>query len=141
MQKLVSEVNNYSEVRSTLEQTARRLTELSRKEDCDVIHNLMMIVLDRHKKLQLRAAERGKILEEVKKNAKQVHLTINASLTGCVTLQNFCVLPSICIFQFNESWRLMMDWMMEVDRALDTHKEIAMSHEEIKQQLTEQKVR
>lgn len=29
---------------------------------------------------------------------------------------------------------------MEVDRRLDTHKEIAVSHEEIKQQLTEQKV-
>ncbi|CAG12833.1 unnamed protein product, partial [Tetraodon nigroviridis] len=109
--KLVSEVNNYSEMRNTMEDTARRLTELSRKEDCDVIHNLMMIVLDRHKKLQLRVAERGKILEEVKKNAKQ----------------------------FNESWRLIMDWMMEVDRTLDTHKEIAVSHEEIKQQLTEQK--
>lgn len=70
----MSEVNNYGELRSTLEDTARRLTELSRKEDRDVIHNLMMIVLDRQKKLQLRAAERGKILEEVKKNAKQVHL-------------------------------------------------------------------
>lgn len=34
----------------------------------------------------------------------------------------------------------MMDWMMEVERTLDTHKEIAVSHEEIKQQLTEQKV-
>lgn len=30
---------------------------------------------------------------------------------------------------------------MEVERTLDTHKEIAVSHEEIKQQLTEQKVR
>lgn len=29
---------------------------------------------------------------------------------------------------------------MEVDRTLDTHKDIAVSHEEIKQQLTEQKV-
>lgn len=73
VQKLASEVSDYGEVRSTVEDTARRLSELSRKEDCDVIHNLMMIVQDRHKKLQLRAAERGRILEEVKKNAKQVH--------------------------------------------------------------------
>lgn len=85
MQKLVSEVNSYGELRSTVEDKARRLTELSRKEDCDVIHNLMMIVLEHHKKLQLRAGERGKILEEVKKNAKQVHLSINASVTGRVT--------------------------------------------------------
>lgn len=33
-----------------------------------------------------------------------------------------------------------MDWMTEVEQTLDTHKEIAVSHEEIKQQLTEQKV-
>ncbi|XP_029694434.1 microtubule-actin cross-linking factor 1 isoform X1 [Takifugu rubripes] len=109
--KLASEVSNYGDVRGAVEDRARRLSELSRKEDSDVIHNLMMIVQDRHKKLQLRVAERGRTLEEVKKNAKQ----------------------------FNESWRLMMDWLMEVERTLDTHKEIAVSHEEIKQQLTEQK--
>lgn len=33
-----------------------------------------------------------------------------------------------------------MDWMSEVEQTLGTHKEIAVSHEEIKQQLTEQKV-
>lgn len=67
-------MNDYSEVKSTVEDTARRLTELSRKEDCDVIHNLIMTVQDRHKKLHQRAAERGRMLEEVKKNAKQVNL-------------------------------------------------------------------
>lgn len=46
----------------------------------------------------------------------------------------------LLIFQFNESWRLLLDWMTEVEQTLDTHKEIAVSHEEIKQQLTEQKV-
>lgn len=44
------------------------------------------------------------------------------------------------LIQFNESWRLLVDWMTEVEQTLDTHKEIAVSHEEIKQQLTEQKV-
>ncbi|KAK2844201.1 hypothetical protein Q5P01_010860 [Channa striata] len=62
-------------------------------------------------KLQHRTAERGRVLEEVKKNTKQ----------------------------FNESWCLLVDWMAEVEQTLDTHKEIAVSHEEIKQQLTEQK--
>ncbi|KAM8869604.1 microtubule-actin cross-linking factor 1, isoforms 6/7 isoform 1-T2 [Spinachia spinachia] len=108
---LVKEVNGYGEKRTTLESTARRLTELSRKEDCDVIHNLLMTVQDRHKKLQQRASERGRKLEEVKKSARQ----------------------------FNESWRLLVDWMAEVEQTLDTHKEIAVTHEEIKQELTEQK--
>lgn len=44
------------------------------------------------------------------------------------------------IFQFSESWRLLVDWMTEVEQTLDTHKEIAVDHEEIKLQLTEQKV-
>nr|XP_046254861.1 microtubule-actin cross-linking factor 1 [Scatophagus argus]XP_046254862.1 microtubule-actin cross-linking factor 1 [Scatophagus argus] len=108
---LMNEVNGHGEKKTTVENTARRLTELSRKEDCDVIHNLIMTVQDRYKKLQQRASERGRMLEEVKKNAKQ----------------------------FNESWCLLVDWMAEVEQTLDTHKEIAVSHEEIKQQLTEQK--
>ncbi|XP_023266298.1 microtubule-actin cross-linking factor 1-like [Seriola lalandi dorsalis] len=108
---LVNEVNSYCEKKTTVENTGCRLTDLSRKEDCDVIHNLIMTVQDRYKKLQQRTSERGRMLEEVKKNAKQ----------------------------FNESWRLLVDWMTEVEQTLDTHKEIAVSHEEIKQQLTEQK--
>uniref|UniRef100_A0A668APM3 EF-hand domain-containing protein n=1 Tax=Myripristis murdjan TaxID=586833 RepID=A0A668APM3_9TELE len=108
---LVNEVNCYGEKKTTVENAGSRLTELSRKEDCDVIQNLIMTVQDRYKKLQQRTAERGRILEEVKKNARQ----------------------------FNESWRLLLDWMTEVEQTLDTHKEIAVSYDEIKQQLTEQK--
>lgn len=67
-------MSDYGDVRGAVEDRARRLSELSRKEDSDVIHNLMMIVQDRHKKLQLRVAERGRTLEEVKKNAKQVRV-------------------------------------------------------------------
>ncbi|XP_047454040.1 microtubule-actin cross-linking factor 1 isoform X2 [Mugil cephalus] len=108
---LVNEVNSYGEKKHTVESAGCRLTELSRKEDCDVVHNLIMTVQDRYKKLQQRASERGRTLEEVKKNAKQ----------------------------FNESWRLLVEWMTEAEQTLDTHKEIAVTHEEIKQQLTEQK--
>ncbi|KAJ3597988.1 hypothetical protein NHX12_001503, partial [Muraenolepis orangiensis] len=108
---LVSEVNCYGERKLLVESVGSRLTDLSRKEDCDVIHNLIMTVQDRYKKLVQHTADRGKILEEVKKNARQ----------------------------FNESWRLVIDWITEVEQTLDTHKEIAVTHEEIKQQLTEQK--
>ncbi|XP_028985377.2 microtubule-actin cross-linking factor 1, isoforms 6/7 isoform X2 [Betta splendens] len=109
---LVNEVNGYGEKKTTVENMGCRLTELSRKEDRDVVHNLIMTVQDRYKKLQQCASERGRALEDVRKHAKQ----------------------------FNESWCLLVDWMAEVEQTLDTHKEIAVSHEEIKQQLTEQKV-
>lgn len=73
-------MNGYGEVKSIVEDTARRLTELSRKEDCDVIHNLIMTVQDRYKKLQQRATERGRMLEEVKKNVKQVYFYISPNI-------------------------------------------------------------
>ncbi|XP_036395464.1 microtubule-actin cross-linking factor 1 [Megalops cyprinoides] len=109
--RLVSEVHSYSEKKTTVESTASSLKEFSRREDCDVVQNLVVTVQDRYGKLHQRATERGKALEDVKKQAKQ----------------------------FSESWHMLVDWMTEVERTLDTHKEIAVSHEEIKQQLAEQK--
>lgn len=55
-----------------MENAASKLTELSRKEDCDVVQNLIMTVQDRYRKLHQHTSERGKLLEEVKKQAKQV---------------------------------------------------------------------
>lgn len=46
----------------------------------------------------------------------------------------------IDLLQFNELWHLLVDWMTEVEQTLDTHKEIAATQEEIKQQLGELKV-
>lgn len=69
---LVDEVNGYAEKKTTVESAGSRLAEFSRKEDCDVIHNLLMTVQDRYKQLQQCISERGIMLEEVKKNAKQV---------------------------------------------------------------------
>ncbi|TTA40550.1 Microtubule-actin cross-linking factor 1, isoforms 1/2/3/5 [Bagarius yarrelli] len=108
---LVSEVQSYGEKKTCVENAASQLLELSRKEDCDVVQNLLITVQDRYRKLHQHTTERGKMLENVRKQVKQ----------------------------FNESWQLLMDWMSDVEQTLDTHKEIAMSHEEIKQQLTEQK--
>lgn len=68
----MNEVNGYGEKKATVENAGCRLIELSRKEDCDVIHNLIMTVQDRYKKLQQRTSDRGRTLEEVKKNVKQV---------------------------------------------------------------------
>ncbi|XP_062848378.1 microtubule-actin cross-linking factor 1, isoforms 6/7, partial [Trichomycterus rosablanca] len=108
---LVSEVHSYREKKTCVENAASQLMELSKKEDCDVVQNLVITVQDRYSKLQQHTTERGKTLEDVRKQVKK----------------------------FSESWHLLMDWITEVEQTLDTHKEIAVSHEEIKQQLTEQK--
>lgn len=59
-------------------------------------------------------------------------------LRGIICL--YTIITLFLIFQFNESWRLLLDWTTEIEQTLDTHKEIAVSHEEIKLQLVEQKV-
>lgn len=89
-QTLVNEVNNYCEKKTTVENTGCRLIELSRKEDCDVIHNLIMTVQDRYKKLQQRCLERGRMLEEVKKNAKQVGKPPGHFLYECMHFTFMC---------------------------------------------------
>uniref|UniRef100_A0A671PV95 Microtubule-actin cross-linking factor 1, isoforms 1/2/3/5-like n=1 Tax=Sinocyclocheilus anshuiensis TaxID=1608454 RepID=A0A671PV95_9TELE len=111
LQVLVGEVQSYGERKTSVETAATRLSELSRKEDCDVVQNLIMTVQDRFKKLLQHTTDRGKTLEDAKRHAKQ----------------------------FSESWHLLVDWMTEVEQTLDTHKESSVSQEEIKQQLTEQK--
>lgn len=67
-------------------------------------------------------------------------LTLLSNAVGefCLTI-NF---RALCIYslQFNESWHLLVDWMTEVEQTLDTHKEIAVTQEEIKQQLSDLKV-
>lgn len=75
---LVGEVQSYGERKTSVETAATRLLELSRKEDCDVVQNLIMTVQDRYRKLHQHTTERGKTLEDVKRHAKQV-LTSNMS--------------------------------------------------------------
>lgn len=140
LQVLVGEVQSYGERKMSVETAATRLLELSRKEDCDVVQNLIMTVQDRYKKLLQHTTDRGKTLEDVKRHAKQVstsHMSYNTDRKKhLANTKLLCFSPP----QFSESWHLLVDWMTEVEQTLDTHKEIAVSQEEIKQQLTEQKV-
>lgn len=72
IQRLVSEVHSYSEKKTVVENAASQLKEFSRREDCDVVQNLIVTVQDRYHKLHQHTIERGKALETVKKQAKQV---------------------------------------------------------------------
>lgn len=69
---LVSEVQSYGGKKTCVENAASQLLELSRKEDCDVVQNLLITVQDRYRKLQQHTTERGKTLEDVRKQVKQV---------------------------------------------------------------------
>lgn len=100
----MNEVNCYGEKKTSVENTGSRLMELSRKEDCDVIQNLIMTVQDRYKKLQQRTAERVKALEEVKKNARQVltftfQRLLHQQFSGTLTLTG--VIGSSCCSSMN----------------------------------------
>lgn len=87
---LVNEVQSYGEKKTCVENSASQLLELSRKEDCDVVQNLLITVQDRYRKLNQHTADRGKTLEDVKKQAKQVSylLTWNRINKACSKTKN-----------------------------------------------------
>lgn len=90
-QMLVSEVQSYGEKKTCAENAASQLLELSRKEDCDVVQNLLITVQDRYRKLQQHTTERGKTLEDVRKQVKQV---IDYNLTKFIKSLPFIELHS-----------------------------------------------
>lgn len=71
-QLLLSELQSYAEKKTCVESAASQLLELSKKEDCDVVQNLVITVQDRYSKLQHHITERGKSLEDARKQVKQV---------------------------------------------------------------------
>lgn len=101
LQVLVGEVQSYGERKTSVETAATRLSELSRKEDCDVVQNLIMTVQDRYKKLLQHTTDRGKTLEDVKRHAKQVstsHMNYNTDRKIC-----FQEILNICAFHLHSS--------------------------------------
>lgn len=104
---LVGEVQSYGERKTSVENAATRLSELSRKEDCDVVQNLIMTVQDRFKKLLQHTTERGKTLEDVKRHAKQVftsHLDFDTQKELVQSIQEIIwQVLNFCAFHFHSS--------------------------------------
>ncbi|KAM9308498.1 plectin-like [Gastrophryne carolinensis] len=109
---LVQEIHLYEEKLRGLESVGCRLRDVSRKQEGDMTQSLVQNAQERLGKVQERAAERGRSLEESRRQAKQ----------------------------YSESRRMLLDWLQEADRGLDTQQiDTSVSQKHIKGQLSQHK--
>uniref|UniRef100_A0AAV2JPZ4 Dystonin n=1 Tax=Knipowitschia caucasica TaxID=637954 RepID=A0AAV2JPZ4_KNICA len=107
----ITEVNAHREHIIELDKNGTQLKYFSQKQDVVLIKNLLISVQSRWEKLVQRSVERGRLLDDAKKRAKQFH----------------------------ESWNKLMQWLDESERSLDSEVEIANEPDKIKIQLTQHK--
>lgn len=70
----VTEVNSHREQIIELDKTGTHLKYFSQKQDVVLIKNLLISVQGRWEKLVQRSVERGRLLDDARKRAKQVLL-------------------------------------------------------------------
>uniref|UniRef100_A0A3B5AKP5 Dystonin n=1 Tax=Stegastes partitus TaxID=144197 RepID=A0A3B5AKP5_9TELE len=107
----VTEVNSHREHIIELDKTGTHLKYFSQKQDVVLIKNLLLSVQGRWEKLVQRSVERGRLLDDARKRAKQFHETFNK----------------------------LMEWLDESEKALDSEVEIANDPDKIKTQLVQHK--
>ncbi|KAK5853914.1 hypothetical protein PBY51_015029 [Eleginops maclovinus] len=107
----VTEVNSHREHIIELDKTGTHLKYFSQKQDVVLIKNLLLSVQGRWEKLVQRSVERGRLLDDARKRAKQFH----------------------------ETWNKLMEWLDESEKALDSEVEIANDPDKIKTQLAQHK--
>ncbi|XP_029926299.1 dystonin isoform X3 [Myripristis murdjan] len=107
----VTEVNSHREHIIELDKTGTHLKYFSQKQDVVLIKNLLLSVQGRWEKLVQRSVERGRLLDDARKRAKQFH----------------------------ETWNKLMEWLDESEKTLDSEVEIANDPDKIKLQLAQHK--
>ncbi|XP_074531264.1 dystonin isoform X9 [Halichoeres trimaculatus] len=107
----VTEVNSHRERIIDLDKTGTHLKYFSQKQDVVLIKNLLLSVQGRWEKLVQRSVERGRLLDDARKRAKQFH----------------------------ETWNKLMEWLDESEKTLDSEVEIANDPDKIKAQLAQHK--
>ncbi|XP_078128913.1 dystonin isoform X6 [Sander vitreus] len=107
----VTEVNSHREHIIELDKTGTHLKYFSQKQDVVLIKNLLLSVQGRWEKLVQRSVERGRLLDDARKRAKQFH----------------------------ETWNKLMEWLDESEKTLDSEVEIANDPDKIKTQLAQHK--
>ncbi|XP_038592993.1 dystonin isoform X2 [Micropterus salmoides] len=107
----VTEVNSHRDHIIELDKTGTHLKYFSQKQDVVLIKNLLLSVQGRWEKLVQRSVERGRLLDDARKRAKQFH----------------------------ETWNKLMEWLDESEKTLDSEVEIANDPGKIKMQLAQHK--
>ncbi|XP_019725977.1 dystonin isoform X16 [Hippocampus comes] len=107
----VTEVNSHRDDIIELDKSGTHLKYFSQKQDVVLIKNLLLSVQGRWEKLVQRSVERGRVLDDARKRAKQFH----------------------------ENWSKLMEWLDESEKTLDSEVEIANEPDKLKKQLSQHK--
>ncbi|KAK6301543.1 hypothetical protein J4Q44_G00275960 [Coregonus suidteri] len=107
----VTEVNSHRQQIIELDKTGTHLKYFSQKQDVVLIKNLLISVQGRWEKVVQRSVERGRLLDDARKRAKQFH----------------------------ETWNKLTEWLDDSEKALDSELEIANDPDKIKTQLAQHK--
>ncbi|XP_064858707.1 dystonin-like isoform X11 [Oncorhynchus nerka] len=107
----VTEVNSHRQQIIELDKTGTHLKYFSQKQDVVLIKNLLISVQGRWEKVVQRSVERGRLLDDTRKRAKQFH----------------------------ETWNKLTEWLDDSEKALDSELEIANDPDKIKTQLAQHK--
>ncbi|XP_049592106.1 dystonin isoform X18 [Syngnathus scovelli] len=107
----VTEVNSHRDDIIELDKTGTQLKYFSQKQDVVLIKNLLLSVQGRWEKLVQRSVERGRVLDDARKRAKQFH----------------------------ENWTKLIGWLDDCEKTLDSEVEIANEPDKIKKQLSQHK--
>lgn len=99
----VTEVNSHREHIIELDKTGTHLKYFSQKQDVVLIKNLLLSVQGRWEKLVQRSVERGRLLDDARKRAKQVptrlRMFILILVQACLTvIRNF-------YYGWNAQWK------------------------------------
>ncbi|XP_048338631.1 microtubule-actin cross-linking factor 1-like [Sphaerodactylus townsendi] len=108
---LLKEAQGHRESLAGLEAVAARMKDFSRKQDCGAACSVVLTAKEQLARVLQQLSQRGNILEEARKHAKQFH----------------------------ESWQILLDWLDESESALESPSSTPRSPEEIKGQLGEHK--
>ncbi|XP_060099013.1 microtubule-actin cross-linking factor 1, isoforms 6/7-like [Heteronotia binoei] len=108
---LLKEAQGQEEKLAGLEAVATRVKDFSHQQEGRAVHRLVLSAKERLARVLQRVSQRGTVLEEARKCAKQ----------------------------FQESWQLLLDWLEEAESTLEATSSTAKSPEEIKAHLAEQK--
>ncbi|XP_061914261.1 dystonin isoform X3 [Entelurus aequoreus] len=107
----VTEVNSHRDHIIELDKSGTHLKYFSQKQDVVLIKNLLLSVQGRWEKLVQRSVERGRVLDDARKRAKQFH----------------------------DNWNKLVEWLDECEKTLDSEVEIANEPDKIKKQLSQHK--
>ncbi|XP_039183891.1 microtubule-actin cross-linking factor 1 isoform X19 [Crotalus tigris] len=106
-----NEVNAHRHQIIALDQSGNQLKFLSQKQDVVLIKNLLVSVQSRWEKVVQRSVERGRVLDDARKRAKQFH----------------------------EAWKKLVDWLEDAENHLNSELEISNDPDKIKLQLSKHK--